>query len=145
MMSLMSKPCSASNSGVIFILDDSRWSLPRRRKRRYNLPPAFKAARQGRVRLPTYTTFVKASVIAPETRQLQLVDIGGARTAFIAPLLREGNLVGVITIFRQDVKPFTDKQIKLVANFCQSGRDCHRERPLVERIAQTHARAVAVA
>jgi hypothetical protein len=99
MTSPMSKPCSASNSGVIFILDDSRWSLPRRRKRRYNLPPAFKAARQGRVRLPTYTTFVKASVIVPETRQLQLVDIGGARTAFIAPLLREGNLVGVISRF----------------------------------------------
>jgi hypothetical protein len=52
MMSLISKPGSASNSGVVFVLDDSRWSSPLRHKRRYNLPPAFKAARQGQAIVP---------------------------------------------------------------------------------------------
>jgi signal transduction histidine kinase len=46
-----------------------------------------------------------------------LADLGGARTLVIVPMLKEDDLIGAITIFRQEVKPFTEKQTQLVANF----------------------------
>jgi two-component system, NtrC family, sensor kinase len=42
---------------------------------------------------------------------------GGARSIVYVPMLKDDELVGVITIYRQEVRPFTDKQIKLVNSF----------------------------
>ena len=55
--------------------------------------------------------------IAREPRMVAMVESAGARTVLIVPMLKEDELIGAIGIFRQDVRPFTDKQIALVQNF----------------------------
>ena len=45
------------------------------------------------------------------------VELGGARTVLLVPMLKENDLVGAIGVVRQEVRPFTDKQIELVKNF----------------------------
>jgi len=45
------------------------------------------------------------------------VELGGVRTTVVVPMLKNNDLVGAIVIFRQEVRPFTDKQIELVTNF----------------------------
>src|SRR5262249_31596048 len=47
----------------------------------------------------------------------QLHKLAGARTVLAVPMCKDNDLVGIITIYRQEVRPFTDKQIELVTNF----------------------------
>jgi GAF domain-containing protein len=46
-----------------------------------------------------------------------LADLAGARTLLIVPLLKQSRLIGTISIYRQEVRPFTDRQIEVVKNF----------------------------
>jgi signal transduction histidine kinase/HAMP domain-containing protein len=46
-----------------------------------------------------------------------LPKYAGARTLVIVPMLKEDELIGAIGIYRQEVRPFTDKQVELVQNF----------------------------
>src|SRR5262245_12471602 len=48
---------------------------------------------------------------------VQAVDIGGIRTLLCVPMLKDNKVVGALVIYRKEVRPFTNKQIKLVQNF----------------------------
>ena len=48
---------------------------------------------------------------------VEAVEFGGVRTVLAVPMLKENELIGAFTLSRQEVRPFTDKQIAVVQNF----------------------------
>ncbi|HKF11106.1 MAG TPA: GAF domain-containing protein, partial [Xanthobacteraceae bacterium] len=55
--------------------------------------------------------------IEREPSFMVLADVAGARTVIAVPMLKDNELIGAITIYRQEVRPFTDKQIDLLRSF----------------------------
>jgi two-component system NtrC family sensor kinase len=100
----------------------------------HNAPPAFVEARKNRLLRPDPESTL--SRVARTKRPAQVVDsrkreayrkgdsfvvagadLGGYRTIMSVPMLNKDRLIGVISIYRQEVRPFTEKQIELVKNF----------------------------
>ena len=52
-----------------------------------------------------------------EPGPVALVEAAGARTVLVVPMVKENELIGALAIYRQEVRPFNDKQIALVSNF----------------------------
>jgi GAF domain-containing protein len=99
----------------------------------HNAPPAYEEARAAVVHPPPSTTLWRAAntkqavqiddvmlergYIEGDPFNVSAVALGGYRSVFSVPMLHEDKLVGVITIFRQEVRPFTQEQISLVQSF----------------------------
>jgi len=99
-----------------------------RRAALHNAPAAFVEARARDPVLPLAASPILSRVagtkqviqfadIAAEHPEEPIVTLGGARTILSAPMLNDDRVVGVISIYRQEVRPFTDKQVELVNNF----------------------------
>jgi class 3 adenylate cyclase len=99
----------------------------------HNTPPAFAELRRrtpyrpnsgyiGRmVTTKSVVHIVDAAAGEPYTEgrpaTVAAVELGGVRTALLVPMLKENELIGAFTLFRQEVRSFTDKQIELVTSF----------------------------
>src|SRR5713226_9083576 len=64
----------------------------------------------------SYLAFEPAYIEGVPSR-IALVELAGARTYLMVPMLKDNELIGSIAIYRQEVRPFSDKQIALVQSF----------------------------
>ena len=100
----------------------------------HNAPPAYVQARKRALVRPPPDSAVGQVVTTHQVAQIDditktksyverdpyiisAVELGGYRTIAAIPMLKDDELVGAIVIYRQEVRPFTDKQIELVKNF----------------------------
>ena len=100
----------------------------------HNTPPAFAESRKRGAFRPSQThpfsRLVETKEIfhiddvaalpgyaARDPQIVEPVELGGIRTCLGVPMVKDNNLIGALVIFRQEIRPFTDKQITLVASF----------------------------
>ena len=72
------------------------------------------------------------SYIERDPRIVDAVEVGGIRTVVGVPLLKDNELIGLIGIYRQEVRPFAEKQIALTNKLRQSGGHRHREHAVAQ-------------
>jgi GAF domain-containing protein len=95
----------------------------------HNAPPAYKALIEanpiapgrgsmvGRILLDRRPVHIPDVLADKEFTWREAQKLGGFRSMLGVPMLREGNLIGVIAMWSDEVKPFSDKQIELVSTF----------------------------
>jgi two-component system, NtrC family, sensor kinase len=130
MLENATRVCGA-NFGVMNLWDGENF----RTAANFNVPLSFAALRKDRVSHRPHPESGQAIVVrthqavhiedvrkspaylAGAPNVVEMSDVAGARSIIIVPMLKENELIGVITIYRQEVRPFTAKQIALVETF----------------------------
>jgi GAF domain-containing protein len=130
----------------------------------HNTPPAFAEARRHLPfrRLPsrptshtlrvveTKTVAHVADLAASEdyiernTRAVAAVELGGVRTFLAVPMLKENEMIGSFSLYRQEVRPFTDKQIALVTSFASQAVIAIENARLLNELKQSLERQTAI-
>jgi signal transduction histidine kinase len=88
-------------------------------RRGHRFGPRTVAGRAARTKQGVHIVDLKADPGYREGDPMQVagVELAGIRTLIAVPMLREDAVIGVIGVYRQEVRPFTNKQIELVSNF----------------------------
>ena len=105
--------------GIILVASHNAAFAETRRGKRFNPPAGTALGEAYRTKQPARVADLAATRPYNERHPaiVQAVEVGGVRSGVSVPLLKGDELLGLIGIFRQEVRPFTDKQIELVKNF----------------------------
>ena len=90
----------------------------RRREPVIHLGPGSGTDRAQRTKQPVQIADIRTEPsYINDPQRFALLDLAGARTMLVVPMLKGNELIGTIVIYRQEVRPFREKQIELVKNF----------------------------
>ena len=73
------------------------------------------------------------------------VNLAGMRSLVLVPMIRNRKVIGAVAIYRQEVRPFTEKQIESGVELRRASGDRHREHAAAERVASAHRRSHRIA